>query len=64
MAGELLTYRQLAAYLCFEGKAAPEAARKWVARNSVRRLWRGGAWLVRRADVDAVLEGRKPGRAA
>lgn len=45
-------------------RRAPEAARKWVARNGLRRLWRGGAWLVKRADVDAVIEGRTPRRVA
>lgn len=60
--GVYLTYRQLAAYLQFTGKRAPEAARKWFDRNrknGVRRVWRGAAWLIVRADVDAVLAGRR-----
>jgi hypothetical protein len=62
--GELMTLRQVGEYLAYEPKRARESARKFVERNGLRRFWRGGAWLVRRADVDAVIEGRRPGRAA
>jgi len=36
-----------------------KAANKWIARNGVRRYWRGRAALVKRADVDAVLAGER-----
>jgi hypothetical protein len=58
-----LTMRQLAAYLAYDGERSPEAARKFTQRNGLRRFYRG-QWLVRRADVDAVLEGRSPRHAA
>jgi len=57
MSGGYLTYRLLAAHLGFTGKRGPEAARKWVARTGVRKVWRGRAWLVSREDVDRVLRG-------
>jgi hypothetical protein len=65
MGGELLTLQQVGEYLAYKPKRARESARKFVERHGLRRLWRGKAWLVKREDVDAVLEGRKPtGRVA
>lgn len=53
------TFRSLAPYLDFHGKRAAGAARKWVLRNRVPKVWRGGAWLVRLSDVDRVLAGER-----
>ncbi|CAB4177468.1 hypothetical protein UFOVP998_54 [uncultured Caudovirales phage] len=54
-----VTFRQLAAYLGFAGKRNAGAARKWVLRNRVPKTWRGGAWIIRLADVDRVLSGQR-----
>ena len=57
MTSGYLTFRLLAVHLGFAGKRAPEAARKWVERQGLRKAWRGRAWLVSREDVDRVLRG-------
>jgi hypothetical protein len=57
----LLTLRELAVYLRY---ACRQSAHNFVVRNGLRRLRRGRVVLIRRADVDAVIEGRKRTRAA
>lgn len=52
------TYRQLAPKLGYHGKRAPEAVRKFVARRSIPKRWRDGAWLVAEEDVQASLDGK------
>ncbi len=52
------TYSQIAPKLGFLGKRAPEAARKWVARRSIPKRWRDGAWVVAEEDVQASLDGK------
>jgi len=53
-----LKFSQLATYLGYFGKRGRNAAREFVERRQLPKFWRGGAWLVKRADVDAALEGR------
>ena len=53
-----ITYAQLAPKLGFHGKRSPEAARKWVARRSIPKRWRGNAWVVAEDDVQASLDGK------
>lgn len=52
-----ITYAQLAPKLGFHGRRAPEAARKWVARRSLPKRWRGNCWLVAEEDVQKSLDG-------
>lgn len=54
-----LTTRELAAYLRYTGKKAQNAAQAFVKRHGLPRRWRGRCVLIARADVDAVLEGRR-----
>lgn len=54
-----LTTRDLAAYLCYRGRRTQGAAQKFIARNGLRRYWRGRCVLVKRSDVDAVLAGQR-----
>lgn len=54
-----MTTPELAEYLRFTGPNGYIAANKWIARNGVRRYWRGRAALVKRSDVDAVLAGEQ-----
>jgi len=53
-----MKFSTLARYLDYAGKHAPDAARKFVIRRRIPKFWRDGAWLVKRADVDASLKGR------
>lgn len=59
-----VTFRGLAQHLDYRGKRAAGAARKWVLRNRVPKKWRGGAWVVRLADVERVLNGETLNRGA
>lgn len=52
-----IKYSQLAAKLGYRGKRAPEAARKFVARRSIPKRWRDGAWVVAEEDVQRSLDG-------
>lgn len=54
-----MTTPELAEYLRFIGPNGYIAANKWIARNGVRRYWRGKAALVKQAEVDAVLAGEQ-----
>ena len=54
-----MTTPELAEYLRYLGPNGHIAANKWIARNGVRRYWRGRAALVKQADVDAVLAGER-----
>lgn len=56
-----LTVRELASYLRYTSTGS---AHNFINRNRLRRLWRGRVVLVRRADVDAVIDGRKRTQAA
>lgn len=53
-----LTMRELAHELRYQGRRPDVAARKFVERHGLKRLWRGRVLLVRRTDVEAALEGR------
>lgn len=52
-----ITFSQLAPKLAFRGKRAPEAARKWVERRSIPKVFRGNAWMVAEDDVEKSLAG-------
>lgn len=60
-APKFLTSRELAAYLRYGGKTPECSANKFTKRHGLRRYWRNRTALVLRADVDAVLEGRRMG---
>lgn len=56
---EFLTSRQLAAYLGYGGKTPECSANKFTQRHGLRRYWRSQrVALVRRVDVDRVLQGK------
>lgn len=57
---EYLTSRQLARLLGYRGESAQSSANKFTKRHGLRRYWRSAqVALVRRADVEAVLQGRR-----
>lgn len=54
-----LTTRELAEELRYVGANAQNSAQKFIKRNGLRRYWRGRCVLVKRADVDDALAGRR-----
>lgn len=53
MSSDLLTMTAVADYLHYTHRSA---ALRWLRRHDVRMFWRGRRLLVRKADVDRVLE--------